>query len=390
MPLLRCTWAIPLFVGFLFLGLGCESSDPATPSKSETEIESGLRVEHQAAVGKTQEGQSIDRYVLSNSQGMRVSVIDFGAIVTSVEVPDRDGKVTNVTLGFEKVEDYKQNSPYLGAICGRFANRIAGGQFTIQGKQYTVTANEKGATANNLLHGGKVGFNKVTWKAEPVETPETVGVKLTYISQDGEEGFPGTLTTTLVYSLNEKNEFTMDYTATTDKPTVVNLTNHCYWNLVGSGSGDVLDHELTLHCDKYLPADENLIPTGELAPVKETPMDFTGGMAIGARISEVGNGYDHCYVVRREGDGLQPVAKIIEPRSGRVMEILSTEPGVQLYTGNFLNGTAAVGDFAKHHGFCLECSHYPDSPNHGFFPSTTLLPGDTYRQTTVHRFSVEK
>jgi aldose 1-epimerase len=222
------------------------------------------------------------------------------------------------------------------------------------------------------------------------ESKESVGVKLTYVSPDGQEGFPGTLTTTVVYSLNEKDELTIDYTAATDKPTVVNLTNHCYWNLTGSGSRDVLDHELTLYCDKYLPVDENLIPSGALAAVKGTPMDFTDGMAIGARIREVGNGYDHCYVVRREGGRLQPVAKIIEPRSGRVMEILSTEPGVQFYTGNFLNGTATFGDFAKHHGFCLECSHYPDAPNHGFFPSTTLLPGDTYRQTTVHRFSVDK
>jgi aldose 1-epimerase len=379
---------IPLFVGCLAVGLGCESSDPAP--KPATKSQAGLRVEHEAAIGKTQSGHSIDRYVLSNSHGMRVSVIDFGAIVTSVEVPDRDGRVANITLGFERVEDYEENAPYFGAICGRFANRIAGGTFTIQGKQYMVTANEKGATADNLLHGGKVGFDKVAWKAEPIETKESVGVKLTYVSPDGQEGFPGTLTTTVVYSLNEKDELTIEYTATTDKPTVVNLTNHCYWNLTGSGSSDILDHELTLYCDKYLPVDENLIPTGELTAVKGTPMDFTGGMAIGARISEVGNGYDHCYVVRREGDGLQPVAKIIEPRSGRVMEVLSTEPGVQLYTGNFLNGTATVGDFAKHHGFCLECSHYPDSPNHGFFPSTTLLPGDTYRQTTVHRFSVDK
>lgn len=337
--------------------------------------------------GKTPDGAEIVHYSLSNRNGMRVGLINFGATVTAVNVPDKTGKSANVTLGFNDLDGYLANAPYFGGICGRYSNRIAEGKFTLDGETHQLATNN----APSHLHGGTVGFNKRVWQHEKVETPEAVGVKFTYVSPDGEENYPGTLTVKVIYTLNDKNELTLNYEATTDKATVLNLTNHCYWNLSGDPTSKILDHELTLTCDKYLPVDEAGIPTGELAAVAGTPMDFLTPHKIGERITEPVNGnggYDHCWVVNGTAGEMRPAAKAVDPASGRVMEILTTEPGIQFYTGNFLAGTPETGNAGKHGALCLETQHFPDSPNKPEFPTTVLKPGETYKQTTVHRFSV--
>ncbi len=339
--------------------------------------------------GKNEKGDDIVRYNLRNSHGMKVSVLNLGAIITSVEVPDRDGKFANVTLNFPDSDSYLVNAPYFGGACGRYANRIAKGKFTLDGTEYELDLNN----GPNHLHGGKVGLMKRIWKSEGFQNDQAVGVNLWYISPDGEEGYPGKVRFGLAYSLNDKNELRIEYHVETDKPTVINVTNHAYWNLAGVPDGSILDHELTLACSKYLPVDETSIPTGELADVAGTPMDFLKPEKIGARIDQTvngGGGYDHCYVVDGKVGKLRPAAKIVEPKSGRVMEISTTEPGIQFYTGNFLEGTPATGNAAKHGAFCLETQHFPDSPNRPEFPTTRLNPGEAYTQTTVHKFSVAK
>lgn len=338
--------------------------------------------------GQMEDGSVITRYSLQNSSGMKVSLIDRGGILTSVEVPDKEGKLANVTLNFAEPAEYLVNAPYFGGICGRYANRIAKGKFSLDGQAYELFVN-----GEHHLHGGKEHFMKKLWKAEPFKADNAVGVKLTYVSPDLEEGYPGTLKSIATYSLNDNNELTFDYQATTDKPTVVNLTNHAYWNLSGTAGSTILDHQLTLFCDKYLPVDAGSIPTGELAVVAGTVMDFTTPHAVGERIEQTVNGaggYDHCYVVNGKSGELRPTAKVVEPKSGRVMEISTTEPGVQFYTGNHLKGTPDTGNAPKHGALCLETQHFPDSPNRPDFPTTRLNPGETYRHTTVHKFSVAK
>src|SRR5437868_475120 len=341
--------------------------------------------------GKTQDGQEVKLHTLTNLHGMRIKLIDYGATLISVETPDRSGKTANITLSFPTLEGYLQRHPFFGSTAGRYANRIAGGKFSLDGKTYTLATNN----GPNHLHGGKKGFDAVMWKGEPVTTPDLVGVKFSYSSPDGEEGYPGKLDTTVTFTLSNANALRIDYTALTDKPTVVNLTNHAYWNLAGAGSGDVLKHELMIAADKYLPIDDTSIPTGELAPVKGTPFDFTSPHAIGERIGELKKephktkGYDHCFVLRGQQRKLELAARVKEPKSGRVMEVYTTEPGVQLYCANFLGGDNA-GGYKQHDAFCLETQHYPDSPNKPEFPSTVLRPGETYRSTTEHRFSIEK
>jgi aldose 1-epimerase len=303
-------------------------------------------------------------------------------------MPDRKGNVDVVTLYLDSLDDYLAGHPYFGSVVGRYANRIAKGKFTLDGVEYTLATNN----GPNHLHGGVRGFDKAVWNAEPAEAADCVRLKLTHTSPDGDEGYPGTMTASVTYSLTGDNELRIEYTATTDKPTVVNLTNHAYWNLAGAGSGDVLDHVLTINADRYLPVDEGLIPLGELAPVKGTPMDFTKPHPIGSRIAQVEGGYDHCYVLNRKGEGLSLAARVVEPKSGRAMEIYTTQPGIQLYTGNFLDGTVS-GDgvaYQKHDALCLETEHYPDSPNRPEYPSTVLRPGETYHEVTVHKFSVQK
>jgi aldose 1-epimerase len=332
-------------------------------------------------------GQEVFLFTLSN-QRMIVKITTYGGIITSIIVPDRRGKLADVALGFYSLESYLKKPPYFGAIIGRYGNRIAGGKFTLNGVEYILAKND----GKNHLHGGKIGFDKVIWAAEAIETPKEVGVKLTYLSKDGEEGYPGNLATMVQYLLNDQNELIIRYEARTDKPTVVNLTNHTYFNLAGEGSGDILGHEIQINADSYTAVAKGLIPTGELKAVSGTPFDFTTPKTIGARIQEIKNGYDHNYVLNQKKPGeLTPAAQVHEPVSGRKLEVFTTEPGIQFYTGNFLNGKLKGKSgrrYQKHGAFCLETQHFPDSPNHPEFPTTVLNPGETYRQETIYKFSV--
>jgi len=347
------------------------------------------RVE-KADFGRMKDGTAIDIYTLTNAKGMIAKIMTYGGIVTELHTPDRAGAVADVVLGFKTLEPYLGDHPYFGAITGRVANRIAKGRFTVHGKVYTLATNN----GPNHLHGGLKGFDKVVWKAEIVEATEGAALKLTYLSRDGEEGYPGNLSVTVVYTLTNQNALKIDYLATTDKATPVNLTNHSYFNLAGEGTGNILAHELTLAADRFTPVDSGLIPTGELKAVAGTPMDFTKAMTIGSRIDKVPlappGGYDHNYVLTSGGGSLALAARVREPGSGRVMEVYTTEPGAQLYTGNFLDGSLKGkrgAAYVKHAGFCLETQHFPDSVNHPKFPSTILEPGQTYRTTTVYKFS---
>jgi aldose 1-epimerase len=344
--------------------------------------------------GQTPEGQKVELYTLTNSHGLKAKIMTYGAIVTSLQVPDRQGKIDDIVLGYNNLTDYLANNPYFGAIVGRYGNRIGKGKFTLDGVQYSLATNN----GENHLHGGLKGFDKVLWKAEPVKQRDGVGVKLMYLSKDAEEGYPGNLNCTVTYTLTERNEVKIEYLATTDKPTVVNLTHHSYFNLTGC-QRDILGHELMLNADRFTPVDAGLIPTGELRPVKGTVMDFTRATPIGTRIDsdyeqlKFGGGYDHNWVLNRTGPGLILAARVYEPTTGRVLEVLTTEPGIQFYSGNFLDGTITGkgGIVYKHrYGFCLETQHYPDSPNKPNFPSTVLRPGEKYETTTIYRFSTRK
>jgi aldose 1-epimerase len=341
--------------------------------------------------GMTRDGAPVDQYVLTNATGMKAKVITYGGILTELDVPDRHGKQGDVVLGFDDLDNYLKGHPHFGAITGRVANRIAKGKFTLDGKEYTLAINN----GPNSLHGGLKGFDKVVWKAEPKETDDAVVVQLTYLSPDGEEGYPGNLTTVVTYTLTNQNELRIDYKATTDKATPVNLTNHSYFNLAGPESGDILRHELMLQADTYTVADDTLIPTGEIREVKGTPLDFTKPATIGSRIAQVADktgGYDHNFVLRGKGEKPVLAARVYEPKTGRVMEMFTTEPGVQLYTANFLDGKIKGKGgvlYKKHQAFCLEAQHYPDSVNQPRFPSVILRPGETYKQATVYKFLVK-
>jgi aldose 1-epimerase len=338
-----------------------------------------------APYGKMPDGTAVSLYTLTNDKGMRVKITNYGAITVSVEVPDKAGKLTDVTLGYDTLDGWLKSTSYFGATVGRYANRIAKGKFTLDGQTYTLATNN----GENALHGGIKGFDKVVWNAEPVKTADSVGVKFTYTSKDGEEGYPGNLKVTVVYTLNNANEFKAEFSATTDKATVINLAHHTYWNLGGPAAGDILGHLMMLSADKYTPVDTGLIPTGELKAVAGTPMDFTTPKTIGERIAQVEGGYDHNYVLRA-GDPIHLAAKVVDPKSGRVMEILTDQPGVQFYSGNFLDGTVTGKGgvlYKKHYGFCLETQHFPDSPNKPTFPSVVLKPGETYKHIMIHKFS---
>jgi aldose 1-epimerase len=334
-------------------------------------------------------------YTLRNSRGVEAKITNYGGIVIALRVPDRNGKFDDVVLGFKTVQEYmKKNDPYLGAIIGRYGNRIAKGRFTLNGVEYKLAVNN----GENHLHGGIKGFDKVIWSGRQIRTKDGPAVVLTYLSKDGEEGYPGNLRVRVVYTLTSKNELKIDYSATTDKHTVINLTHHSYFNLAGEGNGDILNHQLTINADRFVPTDAGSIPTGELRKVAGTPFDFLTSTAIGARINQddeqlkLGNGYDHTFVINGTPGQLRLAATARETSSGRVMEVWTTEPGMQLYTGNFLDGslTGKSGKpYPRRSGFCLETQHFPDSPNQPSFPTTTLKKGATYKSTTIYKFTTE-
>ncbi len=342
----------------------------------------------------TREGRPVNLYTLTNSHGVEVRAMNYGGIIVSIRVPDRKGEFADIVLGHESLEGYIPNPPYFGAVVGRYANRIANGTFTLDGKTYTLPKND----GPNTLHGGVTRtFDKVVWDDAPLKGGRP-GVTFTYLSKDGEEGFPGNLTAKVTYTLNDDNELVIDYEATTDKATPINLSQHSYFNLAGEGSGDILNTVLMLNADRFTPVDKTLIPTGELRPVKGTPFDFTTPTKIGARIDDnyeqlvLGHGYDHNFIINRKGDGLELAARAYEPTSGRVLEVFTTQPGVQFYTGNFLDGTVTGKHghvYKRRNAFCLETQHFPDSPNHPAFPSTILGPGQMFHQKAVFKFSTK-
>jgi len=343
------------------------------------------------AFGMTASRESVELYTLTNANGMEARIMTYGGAVVSLKVPDRHGKLGDVVLGYETLDGYLKNNPYFGAIIGRYGNRIGKARFSLGGKEYTLRKNN----GENTLHGGIKGFGTVVWKAKEVKSKEGGGLELTYLSKDGEEGFPGNLSVTVTYTLTNQNELKIEYSARTDKTTVVNLTNHSYFNLAGEGS--ILQHELMIDASRFTPVDSGLIPTGELRSVKGTPMDFTQFAGIGTRIDQqdeqltFGRGYDHNWVLNNATGKLAVAARAYEPVSGRVMEVLTTEPGIQFYSGNFLDGgiTGKGGQvYRQRYGFCLETQHFPDSPNKPGFPSTVLKPGQRYNSSTIYRFSV--
>jgi aldose 1-epimerase len=345
-----------------------------------------------APFGSTPDGRGVELFTLSNPQGMEVAIATYGATIVSLKVPDRNGELGDVVLGYDSLEGYLRASPYFGSIVGRYGNRIAKGRFVLDGRTYQLSIND----GPNHLHGGARGFDKVVWAAESSATDSTASVAFTYTSPAGEEGYPGTLRARVTYTLTSSNALRVDYLATTaDSATPVNLTQHSYFNL--AGTGDILGHELIIPADRYTPVDSTLIPTGELAPVEGTPFDFRTPTAIGARMAQDdeqlrrGRGYDHNFVLNREGSGLALAGRVVEPTTGRTLEISTTEPGIQFYSGNFLDGAITGKDgrvYGHRTGFCLETQHFPDSPNQPGFPSTILRPGQEYRSTTVFSFGV--
>ncbi len=342
----------------------------------------------QELFGRTPAGEEVNRYTLVNAEGMVVQIINLGGIITALKVADKHGGIDDVVLGFDSLSPYLERHPNFGVIAGRYANRIARGRFTLDGVEYRLSLN----AGRNHLHGGTRHFGHVVWRAEQDMGPDWVGLKLSYLSVDGEEGYPGNLRAAARYRLNDRNELSVEYEAVTDKPTIVNLTNHSYFNLSGEGSGNVLAHEIMIDADGYTAVDQDLIPTGEIVPVRGTALDFTVSRAIGARISELDiGGYDHNYVLNNKDGRLAPAAKVYDPRSGRVLQVLTTKPGLQFYTGNNLAGDfkgKSGRPYGKHSGFCLETQYFPDAPNHSSFPSARLDPGEIYRHKTIFRFSV--
>ena len=364
--------------------IGCTSMSNPTPSGTIS----------QAPFGNTPDGTPVAIYTLRNSKGMEVRIMTYGGIVQSLKVPDKNGKLGDVVLGYDNLDGYLKSSPFFGALVGRYGNRIGGAKFTLEGKTYTLATNN----GPNSLHGGIKGFDKVVWKATSLMTADGPALQLTYFSKDGEEGFPGNLKVTAVYTLTDDNELRLDFTATTDQPTVCNLTHHSYFNLAGQGNGDILGHIVYINADNTTPVDSNLITTGEIKPVDGTPFDFRKPTAIGARINDpdtvlqYGPGYDHNWVINKPMGKLGLQARVYEPATGRVMDVFSTEPGLQFYTGNSLDGSITGKDgkvYQRRTAFCMEPQHYPDSPNKPMFPTTELKPGETYQNTIIYRFYVK-
>lgn len=345
--------------------------------------------------GKLPNGTTVYLYTLANQQGMQVKITNYGGIITSVLVPDKEGQFGDVVLGYDHLRGYLEKTPYFGAIVGRYGNRIASGKFTLNGVEYSLAINN----GPNALHGGLKGFDKVVWEPKEINQDGKPGLQLKYVSKDMEEGYPGKLDVTITYLLTNKNEIQIDYQATTDKKTVLNLTNHSYFNLKDDGASTILDHQIMINADRFTPVDQTLIPTGELRPVEGTPFDFRQPQKIGERIEaddqqiKFGGGYDHNFVLNGQAGTLRLAARVREATTGRVLEVFTTQPGVQFYTGNFLDGSITGKNgtvYGRRHGFCLETQHFPDSPNHPNFPSTVLAPGEKYHEVTVFKFSVEK
>lgn len=368
---------------------GCGGGESSPPMPADD-----IRVQKKP-FGNTADGTPVDIITLRNGKGIEMTVLTYGGIIMSLKTPDRNGVADDIVMGYDTVAGYEANSPYFGSLIGRVGNRIGKGTFTLDGKTYTLATNN----SPNHLHGGIKGWDKVVWKAgDPFQDRTGTGIRLEYTSADGEEGYPGTVTAHVVYTLTPENTLVVDYHATTDKPTVINMTQHSYFNLGGTRTTDILGHEVMLNADRYTPVDATLIPTGELATVAGTPFDFRTATAIGARINdtntqlEYGKGYDHNWVLTRSGEGLQLAARVHEPTTGRTLEISTTEPGIQFYTGNFLDGTITgkSGRVYPHRsGFCLETQHFPDSPNKPAFPSIELRPGGEYKSQTVFKFGAK-
>ncbi|MDO6388824.1 aldose epimerase family protein [Pontibacter sp. BT731] len=386
----KVRYTLRALVLFGCLGLatisGC-GGKPGQPGQSLSKQEVNTMEIKTAPFGTAPNGQQVQLYTLTNANGMTVKITNYGAIVTSIQTPDRDGKLGEVALGFDSVDGYVPNDPHFGGIVGRYANRIANGKFTLDGQEYTLAVNN----APNHLHGGITGFDRVVWQAEPLQKQNAI--RLTYVSKDGEEGYPGNLTVVVTYTLTGFNDLKIDYEATTDKATPVNLTNHSYFNLSAGKEKDILNHIVTIHADQFTASDETLIPTGELKSVKGTPYDFTKPTRVGDRIENLqGYGYDLNYVVRNGGDRLVPAATVEDPATGRVMQVQTTQPGIQFYTAYHLDGTLTGHNntvYNRYAGLCLEAQHFPDSPNQESFPSTILRPGEKYSETTVYKFGVK-
>jgi aldose 1-epimerase len=376
-------FALPIFI------VACNSSN-------NSEEKQQAKIKKMAGIAEkpfgNYEGKPVTEYTITNGNSMQLSVINYGGTVTKLITPDKSGKMGDVVLGFESLDGYLQKAdPYFGSLIGRYGNRIANGIFSLDGKQYILAGNDHG----NSLHGGNKGFDKVYWN---IEKQGDSSLKLTYLGKDGEEGYPGNLNVQVIYTLTSDNALNIDYTATTDKATPVNLTNHCYFNLSAGSDSTILNHQLQINADRYTPVNDHLIPTGQIADVKGTPMDFTNEKLIGKEIGQVKGGYDHSgydhnWVLNKKGNELENVATLYHEPSGRVMQVWTTEPGLQFYSGNFLDGTLLFTKngqkYVQHGALCLEAQHYPDSPNEPSFPNTILKPGETYRQTTVYKFSVK-
>ena len=375
-------------VGALVLSCGKADEPKASSTLKDGRVE--MKIE-QKAFGKTPDGREVSLFTLQNAAGMKVTLTNYGGIVTSLYAPDRSANFDDVVLGYPTLEGYLKETPYFGCIVGRYGNRIGKGKFSVDGVEYKLATNN----GENHLHGGLKGFDKVVWGGEPVKQDSAVGVKLSYVSKDGEEGYPGNLNCTVTYWLTSRNELKIQYQATTDKATPVNLTHHSYFNLAGQGKGDILGQQLEIFADRFTPIDNSLIPTGELRAVAGTPMDFRQAHTIGERLNaddeqvKFGLGYDHNWVLNRRDSSLVLAARAYEPATGRVMEVWTTEPGLQFYCGNFLDGTLTGKEnrvYKHRFGFCLETQHFPDSPNQPSFPSTILRPGQVYSTETIYRF----
>jgi aldose 1-epimerase len=373
-------------ISFVLFSVACNNNTENTTDKKEPETNDMKHGITEKPFG-TFEQKPVTEYTITNAKGMQVSVINYGGTVTKLITPDKNGVMGDVVTGFESLDGFLQKGvPYFGALIGRYGNRIAKGKFTLDGKTYTLAGNNGG----NSLHGGNKGYDKVYWN---IEKAGDSSLKLTYLSKDGEEGYPGNLNIGVIYTLTADNSLKIEYTATTDKATPVNLTNHAYFNLSAGKDSTILNHVLELNADKYTPVTDDLIPTGKIVDVKGGPMDFTTAKAIGKDIASVKGGYDHNWVLNKNGTALEKVAGLYEPNSGRYMEVWTTEPGIQFYSGNFLDGTLTNTKngmkYVKHGALCLETQHYPDSPNQPSFPNTILKPGETYKQTTVYKFSAK-